>query len=187
MVSESSTVYDSIKWRLGTALLAQESVSQSVSNPLSPDQWEMESSQLFATSLARIQYDAWGIARGEDRERPGYVEVTPDEARGHLCRLYKSNSTGYTNVNLLGFICLPLAAIAIFISSLKASSTWWGAASKDGESLSSEPLIIDVVASRICSITLDILAGVLWCLVWPFRTLYRYLAGRRSKKQRVND
>lgn len=151
---ENSNIYDSIKWRLGTALLAQESVSQSVSRPLPQKQWAIEVSQLFATSLARIQYDAWGIARGEDRERPGYVDVTPDEARGRLCRLYKFNSTGYTNVNLLAFIGLPLAAFAVFILSCDACSFSWGtrhtparlASAPGGEREVSEPLVVDRIA-----------------------------------------
>lgn len=82
---DNSNIYDSIKWRLGTALLAQESISQSVSTPLPSNQWQIEASHLFATSLARIQYNAWGIANGEDRQRPGYIDVTPIEAKGHLC------------------------------------------------------------------------------------------------------
>jgi len=114
---ESSTIYDSIGWRLGTALLAQEKVSQFVSIPLPPNQWEIEASQLFATSLARIQYDAWKIATGEDRERPGYVEVTPDEARGKLCGMYKFKTADYTNVNLAAFVGLIIQAAAIYILS----------------------------------------------------------------------
>ena len=51
---ENSNIYDAIKWRLGTALLAQNCVNQSTSMPLPPDQWQHELSQLFATSLARI-------------------------------------------------------------------------------------------------------------------------------------
>ena len=86
---ENSNVYDSIKWRLGSALLAQELVSQSLSNPLRSNHWQLEASQLFATSLARIQYDAWKIANGEGHDRPEYIEVTPDEGKGRLCGLYK--------------------------------------------------------------------------------------------------
>ena len=117
---ENSNTYDSIKWRLGSALLAQESISQYVSRPLSPVQWQLEASQLFATSLARIQYDALEIATGEDREKPGYLEVTPDEAKGHLCGLYKFKTTQYTNVNLAWFILLPLLSIMIFVLTWKA-------------------------------------------------------------------
>ena len=116
---ESSTIYDSIGWRLGSALLAQEKVSQSVSMPLPANQWEIETSQLFSTSLARIQYDAWKIATGEDRDRPGYVEVTPTEARGQLCEQYKFKTANYTNVNLAAFLGFILLAIAIYILSLE--------------------------------------------------------------------
>lgn len=114
---ESSNIYDSLAWRLGAAFLAQQKVSQFISTPLAPNQWELETSQLFAASLARIQYDAWGIATGEDRERPGYVEVTPDEGRGRLCGRYKFKSAENTNVNLLGFVGLMLLAIAVYLTS----------------------------------------------------------------------
>ena len=114
---ESSTIYDSMGWRLGAAFQAQEKVSQFVSLPLPSNQWEIEASQLFATSLARIQYDAWKIATGEDRERPGYVEVTPDEARGNLCGLYKFKTADYTHVNLIAFVGYTLMAFAIYVLS----------------------------------------------------------------------
>jgi hypothetical protein len=117
---EASTIYYSIKWRLGTALLAQEKVSQSRSQPLSDNHWEAEAERLFKTSLARIQYDAWSIGTGEDREQPGYIETTPEEGRGKLCRLYKFNSIGYTNVNLGAFIGLLLTPFNIIILSLEA-------------------------------------------------------------------
>ncbi len=142
---ENSNIYDSIKWRLGTALLAQESVSQFVSIPLSPYQWQLEANQLFATSLARIQYDAWKIATGEGHERSDYVEVTPDEAKGHLCKMYKFKTSDYVNVNLAGLIGLPLLAITIFILSWDATVIGL-APKKDGKG----PLIIDVIVRFIC-------------------------------------
>ena len=100
-----SDTYGSIKWRLGTALKAQESISQTISPPLSPVQWQIEAKRLLATSLARIQYDAYDIATGADRDRPGYVEVTPEETRGHLCGHFKfetSDSRTLTWLRLLG-------------------------------------------------------------------------------------
>lgn len=182
---ESSTIYDSIKWRLGKSLLAQESVSQFVSNPLNPNQWEIESTQLFATSLARIQYDVWGIARGEDRERPGYVEVTPDEGRGRLCRLFKFNTIGYTNINLLGFIGLPLAALTIFILSWNASSIGWRRTGPENDYMRTppgEPLIIDLIARFICGLLLDLFLAVLWCIAWSYRKFCHILAcSKRSR------
>ncbi|KAL2048570.1 hypothetical protein N7G274_000482 [Stereocaulon virgatum] len=147
---ENSNIYDSIKWRLGTALLAQESVSQWVSIPLPPDQWQLEANQLFATSLARVQYDAWSIATGEDRQRPGYVDKTPDEAKGQLCGLYKFKTLDFTNINLAAFIGLAVLAIFVFILGLDASSAWFMPRSKKekikvkDEEMSNSTLIIDL-------------------------------------------
>ena len=117
---ESSTTEESIKWRLGTALLAQERISDSRSQPLSDNHWEAEAKQLFATSLARAQFDARSIAIGEDREQPGYIEVTPAEGKGRLCGLYKFNSMGYTNINLAAFIGLLSTHFALLFLSLEA-------------------------------------------------------------------
>ncbi|KAL8779819.1 MAG: hypothetical protein Q9194_001244 [Teloschistes cf. exilis] len=114
---KSSNIYDSLKLRLGAALLAQESISQSISLPLSSNHWQSEASQLFSTSLARIQSDAWDIATGADREKPGYVEKTPDEAKDQLCGIVKTKRENYTNVNLFAFIGLPCLAITIFVLS----------------------------------------------------------------------
>ena len=175
---ENSNTYDSIKWRLGTALLAQESISQSASKPLAPNQWELEASQLFATSLARIQYDAWGIARGQDRERPGYVDVTPDDARGSLCGIYKFNSIGYTNVSLLGFIGIPLAAFAVFILSLEVKSSEGSTGHADsasgvaGDHSSPDPLVIGIMLSFIYK----------WFLLWPFESVKDYIEHRKSMR-----
>ena len=185
---ENSNIYDSIKWRLGTALLAQESVSQSVSIPLSPYQWQLEASQLFATSLARVQYDAWKIATGEGHERPEYVEVTPDEAKGDLCGLYKFKTSDYTNVNVAGLIGLPVLALVIFFLSWDASVI--GLGSKKARSTASEPLIVDVVVRFIChvllALTLGIYKGVSALIVGIFRnirTLFQkmghYIKGQR--------
>ena len=174
---ENSNIYDSIKWRLGTALLAQESVSQSVSIPLSSHQWQLEANQLFATSLARIQYDAWKIATGEDRERPGYIEVTPTEAKGRLCGLYKFKTSDYTNVNLAGFVGLPLVAIAIFILSWDASVI--GLGPKEGGT-KSEPLVIDLVARLICHILLAFVVGIYIGISTLFQQISGYIKSRKS-------
>ena len=161
---ENSNIYDSVKWRLGTALLAQESISQSVSLPLPSNQWELEASQLFATSLARIQYDALGIATGEDRQRPGYVEVTPDEARGRLCDIYKFKSPDYTNINLVAFIGLELLAIAIIILSLNASTIGLLSKSEADEKASTRTLVIGFLVNKIVDLILFLIIGT-WTLL----------------------
>ena len=154
---ENSNTYQTIKWRLGAALLAQRRVSSYLSMPLAPNQWEIEAGQMFATSLARTQYDTWAIATSEDRGRPGYIEVTPEEAKGQLCGLYKFKTIDYTNVNLAAFIGLIVLSIAIYIMSWRVTSkrgiaiaTWvWSWKSKSsGESQKpSKPLVIEVVVA----------------------------------------
>ena len=158
---ENSNIYDSIKWRLGTALLAQESVSQFVSLPLPSSQWQIEASQLFATSLARVQYDALGIATGEDRQRPGYKERTPDEAKGHLCGIYKFKSPDYTNINLVAFIGLNLLAIAIITLSLNASTIGLLPKSEKDEKASTRTLVIGFLVNKTVDLIFLIIAG-LW-------------------------
>ena len=111
----NSNTYDSIKLRLGNALLAQQRIGQARSLPLKDDHWEYEAAQLLATSLARAQFDAWSIACGEDHERPGYKDLTPDQVKGKLCGLYKFNKDGYINIELGAFIGLLLVWPITFI------------------------------------------------------------------------
>jgi hypothetical protein len=141
---EKSNTYESIKYRLGSALLAAKNVAQYVSTPLSPEQWIVEGSALFATSLARIQYDVNSIATGEDRERPGYIEVTSEEGRGRLCKIYKFKSLGYSNINILAWIGLSLLAAAIWVLSWKTAGP--ESHTEDSvDTLDGEPLLVDVV------------------------------------------
>jgi hypothetical protein len=115
---QQSTIYDAIALRLGTALLAQEFVSGFRSLPIQRNHWELEARQLFETSLARIQFDAWGIASGEDSDKPGYIDLTPPKAQGRLCDIYKFKPTGKANLNVSVFLILSLALkVALFIGS----------------------------------------------------------------------
>jgi len=176
----NSNIYDSIKWRLGTALLAQESISQSISDPLSHDQWQVEASQLFATSLAHIQYDAWGIAIGEGRERPGYVEVTPVEAKGRLCNLYKFRTAEYTNINLAAFVGLPLLAITIFVLSWNASTVGLAASARQDETPPSQPLVIDAIVKGMCDVAATIIVGIYSSAAFLFGTLQKCIQGKKT-------
>jgi len=181
---ENSNVYDSIKWRLGTALLAQQKVSQFISRPLRDNHWETEARQLFETSLARIQFDAWGIARGEDRKQSGYVEVTPDEGKGKLCHLYKFNSTGHTNVNLGAFIGLLLAPFMILFLSLEERTVkrfflrcfcCRPKMSNDNETGNApwEPLVVNRLLIYLATSVLLIPKGLRLCAAWLYKGFIR--------------
>ena len=102
---EFSNIYHSIAKRLGTALVAQDMISQYTSVPLGDEHWVDEAERLFATSLARIQFDVWSIGSGEDsvhEGKDGYRDEKP-KGIGELCGLVKFQSTGFTNVGVLVF------------------------------------------------------------------------------------
>ncbi|KAM7196669.1 hypothetical protein V8F33_006009 [Rhypophila sp. PSN 637] len=127
----SSSMYDSIVWRLGNALIAQERVAQFISTPLPDNHWVAEVERGFASSLARIQFDAWEISSGVGRQHEGddgYVEYTPAEA-GDMCGLYKFKSTGYKNVDATAFFVLlfvvPLS-LGVLSRTVGQVSDFWG-------------------------------------------------------------
>jgi len=121
---ENSNIYDSIKTRLGDALVAQRRVSQYQSRDLGDKHWMVEAEGLFQTSLARIQYDAWAIGSGEDQARvrdDGYSLDTPEEA-GNLCGIFKFRSSQYTNVLRDWFIGLMFILPGLWILSSEVST-----------------------------------------------------------------
>lgn len=117
-----STIFQSIRFRLGTALVAQESVGDFISRPLADDQWIVESRALFETSLARIQYDALDIATGIGHNKdPGpYQEETLEWARGHMCDMYKFQlPQGYTNIDVLETVFFLLLVLLLIVLALE--------------------------------------------------------------------
>ena len=184
---ENSNTYKTIKWRLGAALLAQRKVSSYVSIPLVPYQWELEASQLFATSLARIQYDTWAIATGEDGDEAGYIEVTPVEGKGQLCGMYKFKTNDYTNVSLAAFIGLIVLAMTIWILSWEVVSSRgtafanWGwngkPKSAQGSQVLSKRLVVDILVIllfRLISLLLYYL------LLFPIQKLKGWIERRKQ-------
>src|SRR5204862_4833662 len=91
------------------------------SKPLSDGHWMDEARNLFETSLARIQFDAWNIASGEDQVhegQDGFVNWTPGEA-GNLCGFFKYKAEGYRNINLGAFVGLVLTLPVLWFLSLE--------------------------------------------------------------------
>ena len=156
---EASTMAETIKWRQGSALLAQERIGQSRSLPLANDHWKLEAARMFETSLARIQFDAWAIASGEGSEFKDFVEVTPDEGRGQLCSLYKINSPFHSNINLfaLGGIIGGVAIVFILSIEVRSVGILCGLLSPccgslgmyTGARRDTEPLIADIIVSGL--------------------------------------
>ena len=161
---ENSDIYDAIKWRLGSALLAQESISQYISRPLSSTHWREEVSQLFATSLARIQYDAWDIAMGIGREKSGYIEVTPDEARGQLCDLYKFKTSAYTNVYVHGVWEIPCLVLLVFFLTWSPQTIGLNYTRRDDNEENTEPIMIEVLLHYVK-------VGIVGLASWIYETV----------------
>lgn len=113
-----SSSFRSIRYRLGSALIATESISDFESRQLDKEQWIIESKALFNTSLARLQFNAFDIAIGD---RPvgnaaagfedAYDDTAPSWAKGKMCGRYKFHlPRGYTNINIaesVGILAVP--------------------------------------------------------------------------------
>jgi hypothetical protein len=108
----------SIQKRLGSALLAQDMISQFKSRGLDDGHWMKEAKRLFLTSPARIQFDAFSIASGEDYTHEvngdGYVNLTPPQA-GNLCGIWIFKNTDYLNIDFWSLIGITAIALPICI------------------------------------------------------------------------
>lgn len=168
---EKSGIYNTIVRRLGSALIAQERVSQYNSDRLSNNHWQLEAARLFATSLALIQYEAWSIASGEDSQEEGYIWLTPDEA-GNLCGLFKFNSSGYTNLAMWPIIWLILALPGLWILSKEARKV------RDAGQMAWGVVIIPLKWLRKC------LKG---CLPWKTGAARKYRTSANGVEVQTNE
>ncbi|KAK6081590.1 hypothetical protein SCUP515_02837 [Seiridium cupressi] len=126
-----SSSFRSIRYRLGSALVAAESISDFESRQLDKEQWIIESKALFNTSLSRLQFNMLDIATGD---RPvgdvaagfedAYHDTTPSWARGRMCGKYKFNlPNAYTNINVAESVLILMVPILLWLCSLQ---TPWG-------------------------------------------------------------
>ncbi|KAM0820696.1 hypothetical protein AB5N19_06516 [Seiridium cardinale] len=122
-----SSSFRSIRYRLGSALVAAESISDFESRQLDKEQWIIESKALFNTSLSRLQFNMLDIATGD---RPvgdaaagfedAYHDTTPSWARGRMCGKYKFNlSNAYTNINIAESVLMLMVPILLWLFSLE--------------------------------------------------------------------
>ncbi|RMZ86720.1 hypothetical protein DV736_g6049, partial [Chaetothyriales sp. CBS 134916] len=121
-----SKTYDTIQYRMGTALLAQVNIWQFRSRPLcgpSHDrckytQWILEAQALFETSLARLQFDALDIAMGlhSDEGEPYHQDTAKWAQQGELCGMFKIRlQQGFRNINLLLSAIFYLITLVIVV------------------------------------------------------------------------
>jgi hypothetical protein len=111
--------YASVQYRGSSALVASETVFQGIQAPLPNNQWTIEVSSWFATSLASLQRYPVDIASGPsdvDTLAGGSVTLDGDAIEESLCNNQKVHTTGeYQNFSMLG-LCIILVVGAIIIS-----------------------------------------------------------------------
>jgi hypothetical protein len=106
-----SGIGSSLAYRTAEALDANAKLVNGTSYLLDAEQWKVEVTQLFQTSLARIQITARDIARANPNTPHAHSTNLADEhpELRELCRMYKFRSVGWRNVGVFGF----LGAIAV--------------------------------------------------------------------------
>jgi hypothetical protein len=111
--------YASVEYRGSSALIASETVFQGIQAPLPNNQWTIEVSSWFATSLASLQRYPVDIASGPsdiDTSAGGVITLDNDAIEESLCKNQKVHTTGeYQNFSMLG-LCIILVVGAVIIS-----------------------------------------------------------------------
>jgi hypothetical protein len=95
----NSNSYQTVSQRLGNALNASDLISGFISLPLETEQWKVEATRIFETSLARTQIDARNIARGVMAHYKGYIRMNDTPAQ--MCQVYLFRAQGLVNVNIV--------------------------------------------------------------------------------------
>src|SRR5207248_10080146 len=97
---------------------------------LDQNQWEIKAQKVFNVSLAQMQMNAWGIARGEKfgPDIPQFDWFETDlyetaEVKQRLCSRIKIEGYGWKNVSLFWFVTLLLLSTSMVIGSIEIDET----------------------------------------------------------------
>jgi hypothetical protein len=122
MALEHSTMYHSMAYRRQNTFQAQKLVTGALSDLPIDDQWMYEMEHLFATSLARIQWDAWAIGTGEGRDKPDYIRQFPENSEvEELCQLWDPHPKQFRFTWPLLISSFSATLIAIYLVPLSRS------------------------------------------------------------------
>ena len=109
----NSHTYLSISKRLGAGLNATSRISMSTSLPLAKEQWKVEVTRLFETSLARASFEARNVALGLYAKYPGYVRQNVDRA---MCdRTYVYQAPGWSSINGMWYLILLFPSTIVIV------------------------------------------------------------------------
>jgi hypothetical protein len=159
-----STIFKSIHFRLGDALVAQEKVGDYESFKLDDTQWVIESQRLFNTSLARIQYDAFDIGIGSGHEKDTYHRTDPSWITvNDMCKKYKFQlPPDYANINVLPTIFLFLIPPTLLLLSLQTPRHF---TESEKAHFKGNWMVFDLLIWVVATI-LYFLVMLLCCLIW---------------------
>jgi hypothetical protein len=112
-----SGFWSTIKTRTSKELdAARKIVDVYISMPLAKDQWKLEVQRIFDESMIRTKLEVLELARGTRASIQNFTDQMPDSQRG-ICRKIKFQSTGYTNLCVVGllfaFLSPPILALRI--------------------------------------------------------------------------
>ena len=110
----NSQTYLSISKRLAAGLNATSRISMSTSLPLAREQWKVEATQLFETSLARASFEARNIALGLYAKYPGYVRQNVSRA---MCdRTYVYQTPGWSSINGMWYLIILIPSTLVILA-----------------------------------------------------------------------
>ena len=116
----NTNIYSTLSRRLASALDAQQRITGFSSLPLAQQQWKVEATQLFETSLTRIQLDAKNIARGVLADYPGYRKMP---TKANICEnTYLFMSDGWVNVNRSVSLAILIPCLVIVVFAIPINS-----------------------------------------------------------------
>ncbi|KAI9716556.1 MAG: hypothetical protein M1812_005287 [Candelaria pacifica] len=124
----SLTIQGSVNGRDASALRASETVYDKSQAPLPNNQWQIESSSWFATSLAKLQRIAVEYATGPDFLPEGTsVQAPTDELSRAMCRSQKVRDTGSnTSFSVLGVaVIIALGGLLILTNMILEPIVGW--------------------------------------------------------------
>lgn len=155
----NSFIYQTVSHRLASALDAQRLLMGFISLPLAEEQWKVEATQLWETSLARDQVDARNIARGVMARYPGFRKMGIDESMCENTYLFRSE--GWTNVNKTVSLLILIPSLVIVFFGIPIDPT-------DPERLVMPDLILGRSAERFAVAVMAWFVAAGQTIAWVF-------------------
>ena len=174
---QSSHIHGSLSARLASGLDAQSHISPLGITPLAREQWKVEVTKLFETSLATIQINARNIARGVIGRYPGWVKFEPGV---DVCTdRFLFRAKGYINVNRSASLAILIPSLLFILLAIPIDSEriW------PEYFLDLSPETSSLQSLRTVLVTLATLIGLPFLIAFQFFKWLYGLLPKRSRQQ----